>query len=85
MENKIWKIVTELQQGDITKNEAVSKLLLLHDVSGELPSDLVPNLFVSMAQQIHYESVIMGQDMKNITECFNELQEAYKKERGNFR
>lgn len=30
MENEIWKIITELQQGDITKNEAVAKLLLLY-------------------------------------------------------
>ena len=37
MENKIWKILTELQQGDITKNEAVSKLLLLYNVMPSLP------------------------------------------------
>jgi hypothetical protein len=47
-------------------------------VSGMLP-DEVPNLFVTLAQQIHYESAINGLDMTGITECFNELQEAYKK------
>ena len=31
MENEIWKIITEFQQGDITKNEAVAKLLLLYN------------------------------------------------------
>ena len=54
------------------------------DVSGMLP-DEVPNLFVTLAQQIHYESVINGLDMTSIIECFNELQEAYKKERSNYR
>lgn len=43
--------------------------------------DEVPNLFVTLAQQIQYESNINGLDMKMITECFNQLQEAYKKER----
>ena len=42
-----------------------------------LPSDIVPNLFVTLCQQIHYESVIRNQDMRAITECFNELQDAY--------
>jgi len=40
MENKIWKIITELQQGDITKNEAVSKLLLLYNVMPSLPTHI---------------------------------------------
>lgn len=53
-------------------------------VSGMLP-DEVPNLFVTLAQQIHHESVINGLDMTSIIECFNELQEAYKKERSNNR
>lgn len=56
------------------------KLLGISDVSDILP-DEVPNLFVTLAQQIHHESVINGLDMTNIIECFNELQEAYKKER----
>ena len=56
----------------------------LAGVSGMLP-DEVPNLFVTLAQQIHYESAINGLDMTGITECFNELQEAYKKERSNYR
>ena len=60
-----------------------SKLPIL-DVSGMLP-DEVPNLFVTLAQQIHYESVINGLDMMSIIESFNELQEAYKKERSNYR
>jgi hypothetical protein len=54
----------------------------IRNVSGMLP-DEVSNLFVTLAQQIHYESVINGLDMRGITECFNELQEAYKKERSN--
>lgn len=53
-------------------------------VNGMLP-DEVPNLFVTLAQNIHYESVINGLDMTSVIKCFNELQEAYKKERSNYR
>lgn len=56
------------------------KLLGISDVS-DILSDEVPNLFVTLAQQIHRESVINGLDMTSIIECFNKLQEAYKKER----
>ena len=65
-------------------NETSQEQLRIGAVSGMLP-DEVPNLFVTLAQQIHYESVINGLDMTSIIECFNELQEAYKKERSNYR
>lgn len=42
-------------------------------------TDEVANLFATVAQQIHYKSVINGLDMTSITECFNELQAAYKR------
>ena len=70
----------ELQ--NLTKEQM--KALRKTDVSGMLPEE-VPNLFVTLAQQIHHESVINGLDMASIIECFNELQEAYKKERSNYR
>lgn len=63
-------------------NETSQEQLRIGAVSGMFP-DEVPNLFVKLAQQIHHESVINGLDMTSIIECFNELQEAYKKERSN--
>jgi hypothetical protein len=68
-----------------SSEQAPKKALRKTDVIGALPNDEVLNLFVTLAQQIHYESKIRGQDMSNITKCFNELQEAYKLERGNDR
>lgn len=65
-------------------NETEQEQLRIGAVSDMLP-DEVPNLFVTLAQQIYYESIINGLDMTSIIECFNELQEAYKKERSNYR
>lgn len=72
---------TELIKTDLLIKE-LNEQLRIGAVSGMLP-DEVPNLFVTLAQQIHYESVINGLDMTSIIEYFNELQEAYKKERSN--
>jgi|SRR5690606_28594651 len=73
--------ITELIKTDLLIKELNEQLHTIN-VIGKL-SDEVPNLFLALAQQIHYESITNGLDMTSIIECFNELQEAYKKERNN--
>ena len=58
MENKLQKILDEHCDWTPKRIEGLKKELLdLFSVSGMLP-DEVPNLFVTLAQQIHYLTLL---------------------------